>query len=194
MLIDYLQKQQKLHATADKILQELDLINFLKKYGKVNIVGSYALNLMTWEDVDIVVISQTNEISYKDFLDTVIYLFPKENIYSLDIQDFRKSIYPDRPQGIYCGIKYLIKPDIFWKIDIWFFSNDNKAIMNVEKIKSKLNNQNRKIILEIKNSMRKEFPHGKEISGINVYNAVLENKVTNLEEFKHYIEKLGRSV
>ena len=194
MLTDDLQKQQKLHTTADKILQELDLINFLKKYGKVNIVGSYALNLMTWEDIDIVVISQTSEISYKDFLDTVIYLFPKENIYSLDIQDFRKSIYPERPQGIYCGIKYLMKPDIFWKIDIWFFLSENKAVENVEKIKSKLNDQNRRIILEIKNTMREEFPHGKKISGIDVYNAVLENKVTNLEEFKHYLLKLGRNV
>jgi hypothetical protein len=193
MQVDYLQRQQDLHLIAQQILQKLDLLTFLRKFGEVHTVGSYELQLMSWEDIDIVVLQKMTP-RYEDFLETIQYIFPKEEVYSLHLQDFRKSIHPDRPQGIYCEVKYQIKPDILWKIDIWFFASNNKAVENVEMIKSKLNDQNRKIILEIKNRMREEFPHGKEISGIDVYTAVLDNKVSTLEEFKLYIEKLGREV
>jgi len=183
--MNYFEKQKKLHKQAEKILKDLNLIEVLKKYGVPKIVGSYALELMSWPDIDIVVITEPN---YKHYLNLVNYLFEKEDIYSLNLQDFRKSIYPDRPQGIYCGISYIVKPNTFWKIDVWFFP-DVKAFDVINEVKSKLTDINRAIILKIKNEMREKIKHGKEISGIDVYKAVLENGVRDLEGFRQYLKK-----
>ena len=138
---------------------------------------------MTWEDIDIVV---TTDPKYEDYLELVSYIFPKENIYSMNLQDFRKSIYPDRPQGIYCGVKYLQKPDIFWKIDVWFLpeGHDN-AEQQMSWVQKQLNEENRATILKIKNEMREKMKGGKAISGKDVYDAV--HKLHGILEEKNLI-------
>ncbi|MDO8609712.1 MAG: hypothetical protein Q7R95_04135, partial [bacterium] len=164
-------------------------VNHLQKYGEITFVGSYALDLMVKKDIDIVV---TSGLNYRNFLELVNYLFPKNNVYSLNLQDFSKSIYLNRPYGIYCGITYLIKPDIFWKIDVWFMTKDgNDAKKLVDWVKSKLTDENKEIILKIKNEML-NTKYGKEISGMDIYKAVLENKVIDLNGFREYLIKQGR--
>lgn len=188
--MNYSEKQKQLHEQADGILRDLNLIQVLKKSGDPKIVGSYALDLMSWPDIDIVVVTEPN---YKQYLELINYLFEKENVYSLNLQDFRKSIHPDRPQGIYCSISYLVKPDLFWKIDVWFLQ-EAKSLDVVNEVKLKLNDTNREIILKIKNEMREKTKHGKEISGIDVYNAVLDSEVKDLEGFRQYLKQLGREL
>lgn len=190
-MVDYLQKQNLLKHQADKILKDLDLFKVLKKYGEVNFVGSYALDLIVKKDIDIVV---TTSINYKDFLELVNYLFPLPNVYNLTLWDFRKSIHPERPQGIYCGISYLVKPDTFWKIDVWFMPKEgNGAKKLVDWVKKRLTNENRKIILKIKNEML-NTKHGREISGMDVYRAVLEKGVNDLNGFRDYLKQRDREL
>jgi|TARA_Y100000031_G_scaffold113820_1_gene125766 hypothetical protein len=184
----YLQKQSILQNQAKEILRDLELMKSLKKCGNPVFVGSYALGLMSCFDIDIVVISNPK---VENYLKVVKYLFPKQNIYSLSLQDFRKSIHSDRPQGLYCGIKYLVKPKTLWNIDIWFLQ-DTKAIELVDRVKSKLTNENRLIILKIRNEMREKTKLDEEVSGSEVYEAVLDNGVRNLEEFKKFLNKRSK--
>ncbi len=190
-MTNYLKEQALLKKQAGNILKDLNLLPELNKYGEVNFVGSYALDLIVKKDIDIVV---STSVNYKDFLKLVDYLFPLTNIYNLTLWDFRKSIHPERPQGIYCGISYLIKPDTFWKIDIWFMPKEgNGAKQLVDWVKKRLTNDNREIILKIKNEML-NTKHGKEISGMDVYKAVLEKNVKNLDGFRDYLKQQGREL
>lgn len=189
--MNYNQKQQTLHNKVGEILKDLKLVEFLSKKGDVNFVGSFALGLMSWEDIDIVVNGTQN---IDDYLETVNYLFKQPNVYSLNIQDFRKSIFPNRPQGIYCGVSYLVELDIFWKIDIWFMAADDKtALQLVTELKTRLDNTNRETILKIKNEMR-EQGWGKTISGVDVYSAVLDKGIKNTKQFKESLLKEGRQL
>ncbi|MBU0976216.1 MAG: hypothetical protein ABIE03_05755 [Patescibacteria group bacterium] len=106
----YIVKQNSLHKKALEIIKDLKLIELLNKFGEVHVVGSVELKLMSWPDIDVVVLSEPN---VTNFLKVINELFTKDDVYSINLQDFRKSIYPDRPQGIYCGIKYLEKPRTF---------------------------------------------------------------------------------
>jgi len=190
-MVDYLIKQNQLHKTAEQIITDLDIVHFLNTFGKVDIVGSYALELMSWEDIDIVVTcSPHNEYLFK----SIEYLFQLPNIYSLPwIQDFRKSIHTDRPQGLYLQATYLIPPETFWKIDIWFLPDNHfSSHKKVNEIKAKLTDKNKQIILTIKNEMKDGLVKGKEISGIDVYTAVLDHNVKNLSEFKEHLSNVGR--
>lgn len=187
---EYIKKQNLLHEKALKIIKELNLIQLLSKYGEVKIVGSVALELMSWSDIDIVVYSSPNT---DNFLKVIKDLFLKKPVYSINIQDFRKSIYPNRPQGIYCGLTYLEKPKTFWKIDVWFLpKKENKAEKLVEWVKERIDSKSRKTILKIKNEMREKLEYGKKISGVDVYKAVLDHKIKNLNEFVKYLKKMER--
>jgi hypothetical protein len=102
-----------------------------------------------------------------NFLKVVNSIFPEENIYSLNLQNFRKSIYPERPQGIYCGVKYLEKPKTFWKIDIWFLpKSEDKGLKTVQWVKKLIDNKNRELILKIKNDMRIKLKRGNKIGTV----------------------------
>ncbi len=191
-MIDYIQKQDQLHSKATEIINDLELRGILSKHGQVAFVGSFALKLMSWEDVDIVVYAEPN---IDNFLNTVDTIFRKENVYNINIQDFRKSIHPNRPQGLYCGISYLVKPDVFWKIDVWFLPAEaDNALKTVEWVNERLTPENRDIILSIKNEMREKTLHGKEVTGGAVYKAVLESNVKNLDGFRDYLKKQGRDL
>jgi hypothetical protein len=192
----YSEKQTGLKKEATKILSELNLEKILSKYGKVEIIGSYSLDLMTWRDIDIEVLGDTK---YENYLECVNHLFNQDKVYNLTLQDYRKSVHADRPQGIYLGIKYLFDRSKgwkeMWKIDIWFLSNDDlSSIETREYVKSKLNEQNRELILKLKTEMRENTTHGKEISGREVYYAVLDNNVKDLESLKEYLKQQGREL
>lgn len=187
----YTKKNKLLQKEANEILSDLQLVELLKKYGRLKIVGSLALGLMSWKDIDLLVETKP---SYNDCLEVVNYLFKIKKVYNLHLQDFRKSVFIDRPKGIYIGIKYLngkTKDDL-WKIDVWFMET-SKTEQTLDFVKENLTNDTRKIILEIKNEIRKKA-WGKKISGLDVYKAVLSHEVKTLEEFKQYLKNQNKTV
>ena len=50
--MDYLKFSKKRKQEADRILNETNLFNRLKKFGKVKQIGSYFLDLMVKPDID----------------------------------------------------------------------------------------------------------------------------------------------
>ena len=188
----YIKKQDQLKKKATKILKDLKIIELLSKFGKVHIIGSYAYDLMTWEDIDthIAVKEIKNEYAYE----LIEHLFENKNIYKLELQDYRKSIYSGRPQGLYCKVTYLEKPDIFWKIDVWFFVEGNDdGIKFVDWVKSNMTEEKRNTILKIKSELGERLSKTTGISGSQVVRAVLENNATNIEESEKYLKKTSMS-
>jgi hypothetical protein len=182
----YIEKQNRLKKKATGILKESGLLKLLNKFGEVSVIGSYAYDLMTWEDIDIHV--QVKKIDYESIYKIVKILFSKENTYKIALQDFRKSIFPNRPHGLYFKLILLEKPKTFWKIDIWFFSNEDKSIEFVDWVKSNITKEKREIILKIKNELGKRLTDSSEISGSQVVRAVLKNNVKNTMEFEKYLD------
>src|SRR3989344_8271363 len=52
-LVNLHQQQLNLQKQARQLLEKLKLIELLSQYGHVEIVGSLALSVMTWPDIDI---------------------------------------------------------------------------------------------------------------------------------------------
>ncbi|MBU0976215.1 MAG: hypothetical protein ABIE03_05750 [Patescibacteria group bacterium] len=67
--------------------------------------------------------------------------------------------------------------------------SEDKAIKTVRWVKERIDDKNREIILKIKYEMRKKLKHGTKISGIDVYRAVFNEGVKNLDEFKDYLRR-----
>lgn len=195
--MDLINKQADLQKEAHEVLEKLQLIKILSKYGKPEIVGSLTLGLMTWRDIDITVISDkpnNNDIAEL----SAILIIKADKRLDLTLVDNMDGVKSHFPKGIYFGIKYFghipssekisSKSVYIWKIDLWFVTKENvEGITKTKEIKSKLELKNKQIILEIKNALWDHPLYKKDIKSMDIYDAVLEKGVKNLEEFKKYL-------
>lgn len=191
---DLLKRQKELQKEAYEVLDKLDLLNILLIYGKPEIVGSLATGLMTWRDIDLEVVKEINEEKYWQ---VVRKIFHTPGYKLTNVVDFRKSVNPNTPKGLHIGISdYDFKKDgNLWKIDIWFLPprKPNEENYN-EWIKDKITDENRKIILSIKNTIALNPKYRKEIFSVHIYNAVIEKGIKNLEGFKTYLQTNGKQL
>ncbi len=197
---ELLEQQDKLQKEAHNLLEETGLLEFLSRFGRVEIGGSVDSGLMTWPDIDMGVISENiDDENYWKIVKHLFYL--KDYYHSLYIQDFRESVNPDSPKGLYIGLKIKFNNKI-WKVDIWYVNPRNGDNKNFNDwLKENINKDNKIIILEIKNQVHEKPNYksnkpkpGKEISSIDIYKAVIEDGVKDLEGFEKYLVKSGRSL
>lgn len=187
-----LKQQDLLQKEAREIIDQLDLINFLSNYGEVNIVGSLAMGLMTWRDIDIDVISKN--VSIDSFIKIVYFILKNNKTKTITIQDNTNGkIRPNNPNGMYLGFKYQDKN--LWKCDIWLrYENNHKAKNDIEWVKNNLTTDKKTIILDIKNKISNDKEYRINVFSTDIYEAVINNGVTNLEEFKSYLNNIGKSL
>jgi len=188
---DLIKIQSSLQNQANEILKKFGLIDLLSKYGNPIIVGSLALGLMTWEDIDIdlEVDKNFNDSSY---FEIVQYFFKQNNIKQVILIDNRKELEPGRPRSMYIGIIFEDSAKTSWKIDIRILSaNKGWAQDDIDKIKSRLTPLAIENILKIKKDVAKHPKYRKEISSIDIYTAVLDKDVKDLDGFKKYISEKG---
>lgn len=188
-----IKKQVSLQSQAQEVLKNLDLINLLSRYGKPRIVGSVALGLMTWPDIDIDLISK-NEINEKDYFEIVQKLFDQENIKQLVLINNQTSFEKNRPRSVYLGIIFDLA-GVDWKIDIRYLNSvDAYAGNDLEEIKAKITNDKIEAILEIKTAFHNHPKYRKEFSGYDIYVAVLNRSVSTVEEFEDYLKSKQVSI
>lgn len=189
---DLIKQQDELQKEGKEVLEKLGILKVLSKFGKPKTVGSFESGLMTWRDIDIEI---EKEIEDKEYWETVNELFYDDTgLKYLTLIDFRNSKNPNTPKGLYIGIKYWLESRE-WKIDVWFISPRKQRVENYNDwIKDKLNDQNRKIILGIKSQVQDNPKYRKSIFSVDIYKAVIENGVKDLEGFREYLNQTGRSL
>lgn len=188
--LDLFEKQTDLQKQSTEVLSRLDLINTLSTYGEAKIVGSVALGLMTWPDIDIDLESK-KEINSEDYFKIIKYLFKQKNINQLILIDNRSAFEKNRPQSFYIGVIYNLN-GINWKIDIRYLTSSSAyAGDDLKQIRTQLSEDKIKSILEIKTAFHNHPKYRKEFSGYDIYKAVLEKNISTIEEFKKYLKVIG---
>lgn len=164
------------------------LKSILSPYGKIIISGSYELDIMAWRDLDI-------------FLD--VENVEQSDIYAISNQIFQsykpvwfetKDTFLDEsgcPKGYFIGFESKIIDNNLWNVDIWFTNAEHieKQLMYISHLKKKITPKNRKLILLLKKLLIKQGYYGNQIFSVDVYQSVLENQVSTLEEFKIWVSK-----
>ena len=171
---------------ADKLLYDFGLINELKNYGTPNIVGSYAMDLMAWNDLDIYV-SNESMSTEKLYELTSFILKTFHPIW----YEAKKDVIGEKTAWFH-GFETEILGELC-NVDIWFFNDDTitKALDFSKNIKQNLlvNLELKEIIINIKQSLIANEQYGfDKYSSMDVYKAVFEDSVNSYEKF---IEKYG---
>jgi hypothetical protein len=170
-----------LKAEAEKIIGELRLIDLLSRYGKAGVVGSVAYDLIVKLDIDIHLLIPEGT----DLLNTVdsIYhqLLDHEHVREVRISDYRED------HAVKIGIDRYPEKSGDWSIDIWVTDRvEETAFEYVDNLRKALRPEHREAILGIK-----EYYHklGQLRDGMSVliYEAVIDNSVRTLEEFKRFL-------
>jgi hypothetical protein len=187
---DLLTVNSLIKKEADEILYEKGLFRILSSFGTPHISGSYALDLMTWRDLDIYL--ETDNIPETEF-------FVLGGKISTVFQPVKMSFRNERiartkglPAGLYWGVYLGNERTGAWKIDIWAVSSAEcqRLVEYCSDIKQKLTPATAIQILDIKSQCWQDPAYRRSYSSMDIYKAVLEKNVTGMEAFKDYLKDL----
>jgi len=184
---------EELRAEADRLLAS-GLSEILAGYGEVNIVGSYALRLMVWRDLDIHLVR--TELDRSSFFELGARIADRLSPHRMHYRDQTIVSTEGLPAGFYWGVYLGNEREGAWKIDIWL--TDFKGFEAVreygERIRKRLTDATRQSILEIKTACWKHPQYRKGFSSSDIYDAVLDHGVSNIEAFRGFLRDRGRSI
>lgn len=175
---------------ANHILYDCGLLSELNKYGTPHIIGSYKMNLMAWNDIDIDV--ENDNMSLQKLYQLTNYIL---NHFNPTWYEAKEEIDEQGNKIWFHGFEFYLDNEL-WNVDIWFL--DKVTINKVEKYcdditeKVKNNKALRTAIIEIKEELinRNLYSFDKYTS-LDVYDAVINKGVTNIDEFIKIYSELG---
>ena len=165
---------------ADRILYEFGLLEKLKDYGAPHIVGSYRMDMMAWNDLDIDIENDHVTVdSLYDLSQYIIKTFRPVWYEAKEAQDESgKTVW-------FHGFETTITGEL-WNVDLWFFDKNKieKAKKYCDNIKERMTPEQKEASVSIKKELisRNLYSFDKYKS-MDVYEAVLEHQVKNAKEF-----------
>lgn len=169
-------------AQADYILHQCGLLKELNKCGCPHTIGSYRMDMMAWNDLDIDV--ENNEMSLEKLYSLSNYIVktfhPVWYEAKQELTDENKTVW-------FHGFETLVEGQL-WNIDIWFFDKETieKAEQYCDSIARQVSDmpELKQRIISIKQELiaRKLYSF-EQYTSMDVYNAVLKQNITNIDDF-----------
>ncbi len=200
--LDILEKNRQ--KDSDWLLERIDLVSKLQKYGEVRVAGAKALGLMIAKDIDIaVLVDEVKMQSWKDLVNELMITPYVRKVTAIDYYNYNTKNEYDSENGakysLYISMDKLVGQDgdivDFWEVQIHLQKRDTFDQSKIDGIKNKLTDNNRLQILKIKywankvNKFLKIRSDGNfKITSPSIYEAVLEKGVTTEKEFIDYIK------
>lgn len=163
---------------SDRILYEFGLFDELKKIGVPHVIGSYRMDMMVNNDLDIDVENDkmSSENLYKLTEFVVKTFHPIWYEAKQEVNDEGNTVW-------FHGFEFQIEDDLF-NVDVWFFDRDTivKAENYCDKIASQATNEQKAVIISLKQELISRGLYGfDKYTSMHVYEAVLEKRVTDIE-------------
>ena len=174
-------QEARLTNEAETLIEELGLLQILRRHGRAEIVGSVALGLIVKLDIDLHLLVEADDL-----------LCVCDDIYHRllahrRVQHIRISDYRDRG-GLKVGIDALPAPSGRWSIDMWVTNRpEATGFALVDTLRDKLTPDTREAILSIKRHYH-ESGHLRDGLSTTIYKAVVEHGVSTPQEFDRFLQ------
>lgn len=188
---DPIARSDQLKREADALIYDAGFLALLEKYGQVELVGSYASNLMTWRDIDLQFPLEDAEDKHTVFSlakDIAVNFAVKRVVFNH--HRLREEIPFD--YGLYLGT-HLIFQDESWKIDMWCVGPEDYEHTMIEhraQIEA-LKSIDRKALLTLKLALMERGDYRNTVWSVDVYRAILEGNVRTNEQFDEWWKHLS---
>lgn len=167
-------------AQADRILYEFGLLKKLEEIGAAHIIGSYRMDMMAWNDLDIDIENDT--MSLDKIYDLTSYIL--ETFHPVwyeakeEVNDEGKTVW-------FQGFETRITGEL-WNMDLWFFDKEtiDKAERYCDNISNNATPEQRETMIQLKTELiAKELYSFEQYKSLDVYKAVMEENVKTIDEF-----------
>jgi len=184
-----LQQQKTLQEEAQVVVEELNLVNLLSASGNLRQVGSSALGLMVWRDLDLAISSPGLDIESIYELMRPLYTHSqvKQVRYINESGSYNATGLPQHERYFFM-IYYEMLTGNEWKIDISFWLGEGIHPETVQDtLEQQLTPETRLAILWIKNVYHQLPTYRNTIYSIDIYEAVVQHGVRSPKEFARYL-------
>jgi len=187
------QKAKIIRENAKELIREKKIEEMIGEIGELVYTGSYALDLMTWNDLDLQIVLKKGLNPVEELGKVLLHFAYDPDIIETQMIHFKGDYKPKMPRGIYLGIQ-LNTPRFggLWKIDLWVLQEadfeENREL--IRQLESRLTPNNRELILEIKHELMKNNRIPQRGSHV-LYQAVLFEGITEKKAIYRYLENEG---
>ena len=183
-------RQAALQQEANDVRTSLHLDDLLRTAGTPLLVGSAALGLMVWEDLDLTVVCDS--LALEPVLDIGRSLASHPDVHTLTFRNDtgRWNVERDRyPDGLYLGVRYQQKGRAEWRLDLWFVDEPERQpdLGHVRTLPPLLTEQTRQSILAIKTVWHRRPGYETQVTSADIYAAVVEDGVRDLAAFDEWL-------
>jgi hypothetical protein len=187
MDIDLVRADESLRAEADDLLDRRGLRRLLEGFAPISIVGSYALRLMVWRDLDVAM--HAPGITVADFFDLGKGVVDLLGTWKMFFTNNRNPASASDPIGLYWGIRLGDISRGAWKVDLWAFESEEfrAKLRECDDLNRTLNDENRLTILRLKSQLWNHSQYRNAITSQDIYDAVLDHNVASLDAFWEYV-------
>jgi len=173
-----IENSKRVKRDAHKLLVDSGLIEILGRFGKVELTGSYALDLMLTGDIDIHLFGDFERDRAILILNELIKNTKFTGYMFFDWVSFRN---PNFPTGYYLGLKQKVDGyEKQWKIDIWLIKKARKESIKYMELVKNCTEEQKEAILVLKEWRDKNDPG---LSSTKIYDAVLREGIRTVSGF-----------
>lgn len=172
-------------AQADRILYGYGLYEKLSEIGTVHIIGSYRMDMMAWNDLDIDL--DNRAMSAEKLYELTDFIL---RTFHPCWYEAKEEVTAEGKRVWFHGFETRITGEL-WNIDLWFFDQEtiDRAEQYCDHIKEHADAEQKAAIMQIKRELiRRGLYAFDQYKSMDVYQAVLENRVMNTEEFLQLYE------
>ena len=167
-------------TAADRLLYELGLFDKLAEIGKPHIIGSYRMDMMSWNDLDVDIENDTMSVDKIYELSTFII-----NTFHPVWYEAKEEVNDDGKKVWFHGFETMITGEL-WNVDLWFF--DKETIVEAENycdnIAASTSQTQKDTIVSIKRELIERGLYSfEQYKSVDVYKAVMKSNVRNVDEF-----------
>jgi hypothetical protein len=189
-----LERQDILQAEANRLVEGLDLAKIMGRAGRFERLGSSVSGLMVWRDIDLG--ASCGRLSPEQAWETMLPLAAHPRTTRLDYRNETGQLTPPELQGYgryYFVAHHETKRGDEWKIDVSLWSPEAPPglLAHAEDLRMRLTPETRIAILWIKDVWHRVPSYPYQVSGMDVYDAVLEHGVRTPEKFGKYLRRRG---
>jgi hypothetical protein len=187
---ELLVRQRALQAEAEQIRARLDLDRVLGIVGNPVLVGSAALGLMVWRDIDITVVCQS--LNKRAVLAAATELAAHQDVKTMQFRDDSGRFNQEQekyPDGLYIGLRCHPAEMAEWRLDLWFVDDPDRQpdLAHLRTMPGHLTDDTRLAILRIKTLWSTRPEYGRSVSSWDIYTAVLDHNVRDTDEFERWL-------
>jgi hypothetical protein len=187
-------RQAALQAEATQVLGELDLDRLFADVGPVVVVGSYLSGLMCWRDLDLCLLAGV-DCSPSDVLELLKRVVELPGFVGFSYRDERGE---RCPTGEARDERYHVPFDLDighgrWRIDlsVWLCDLHAHVADWHTELRDTITDAQRLAVLRIKDIWRRLPSYPDEVSGWEIYTAVLGEGVRTPEQFARWLAANG---